>query len=359
MQKLLIALIPLLLAACAGPMTQRVAVSDAANDAEAKQQKIIALRTMTEDRVRLDRVAYPILTKAHSMCGDKVAYHYGWTLSNRFNMGKDFREAAEAAFGLDDYIRVRTLIEGGAAMRAGLKIGDKITAIDSQPLPSGEDGAKKIRDSKFIGAWAKSPELRVTIERPEGVSTVVLQGEKACAYAIQFAMGDSVNAYADGKNIVVFRGLMRVARNDTELALVIGHELAHNAMGHLDKKKQNAGLGSFIDILAAMRGINTQGMFGKMGAGAYSQDFEAEADYVGLYMLAATGVDIAEAPQFWRRMAAENPGSINSNHAASHPATSYRFLALGKTVQEIEEKKRKNQPLVPDKKAPSEEEQRQ
>lgn len=47
-----------LVAACAGPTTQRVAVSDAANDAEAKQQKIIALRTMTEERVRLDHVAY-------------------------------------------------------------------------------------------------------------------------------------------------------------------------------------------------------------------------------------------------------------------------------------------------------------
>lgn len=350
MQKLFIAFLPLLLAACAGTSTQRIAISDAANDAEARQQKIIALQTMAEERARLDRVAYPILTKAQSMCGDKVVYNYGWMLSNRFSIDKNFREAAQTAFGLDDAIRVRSLIDGAAAMKAGLKVGDKIVAIGDQTLPQAEEGAKQISDAKWRESLGKLSELSVVVERPEGRSTVVLRGEKACSYGVAFATGDAVNAYADGKNIVVFRGLMRMTKNDTELALVVGHELAHNAMGHLEKKKQNAGLGSLVDLLAAFRGVNTQGAFGKMGAGAYSQDFEAEADYVGLYMLAATGVDITEAPKFWRRMAAENPGSINSNHAASHPATSYRFLALEKTVQEIEEKKRNNQPLVPAKK---------
>lgn len=359
MRKLIIFFLPLLLAACAGTTTQRVSVSDAANEAEIKQQKIIALQTMAEERARLERVAHPILTKAQSMCGDKVAFNYGWALSNRFSVDKNFREAAQTAFGLDDAIRVRSLIDGGAAMKAGLKVGDKIVAINDQPLLQGEEGARQMSDPKWREGVGKLPLLNVTVDRPKTRFTVILQGEKACNYGVLFAANDAVNAYADGKNIVVFRGLMRVAKNDTELALVIGHELAHNAMGHLDKKQQNAGLGSLVDLLAAFRGVNTQGAFGKMGAGAYSQDFEAEADYVGLYMLAATGVDIAEAPKFWRRMAAENPGSINSNHAASHPATSYRFLALEKTVQEIEEKKRNGQPLVPEKKAAAEEQAKQ
>ncbi len=73
-------------------------------------------------------------------------------------------------------------------------------------------------------------------------------------------------------------------------------------------------------------------------------------------MLAVVGIEIKDAPHFWRRMAAENPGSINSNHAASHPVTSYRFLALEKTVQEIAEKQHNHQPLVPEKKAITEEE---
>lgn len=354
MQKLVIAALALLLAACTGTTTQRIAVSDAASEAEAKTQKVIALRAILDDEARLDRIAYPILTGAHSMCGDKVAYTYGLKLSNRFDYGKDFREAAATVLGLDEHIRVRALIAGGAARKVGLHVGDRIIAINGQELPAGEDGIKKLRDSEFIKTINEAPELNVTVERAEGRSTLRLQGEKACNYAVRFVLGDAVNAFADGKSIVVFRGLMRMARNDNELALVIGHELAHNAMGHIDKKKQNAGLGSFFDLLAAARGVNTQGMFGKMTAGAFSQDFEAEADYVGLYMLATTGIDIADAPQFWRRMAAENPGSINSNHAASHPATSYRFLALEKTVQEIAEKKRKNQPLVPEKKTPAE-----
>ncbi len=350
MKKLATTAIALLLAACAGTTTQRFGISDAATDAEAKKQREIALRAILEDEARLDRIAYPILTKAHPLCGDNVAYTYGWRITNVFGYGKDFRDVATTVLGLDEHVSVRALIPGSTAIKGGVRIGDRVVAINGQELPKGEDGLKKLRDPEFTDAIGKAPELTVTVERPEGRATLRLQGEKACNYLVRFMLGDAVNAFADGKSIVVLRGMIRMARNDNELALVIGHELAHNAMGHIDKKKQNAGLGSFFDLLAAVRGVNTQGMFGKMAMGTYSQDFEAEADYVGLYMLALTGVDIAEAPHFWRRMAAENPGSINSNHAASHPATSYRFLALEKTVREIAEKKRNNQPLVPERK---------
>jgi hypothetical protein len=47
-------------------------------------------------------------------------------------------------------------------------------------------------------------------------------------------------------------------------------------------------------------------------------------------------------------MAAEHPGSIKSNHAASHPATSERFLAIEKTVAEIRLKAESGQNLTPD-----------
>jgi len=107
-------------------------------------------------------------------------------------------------------------------------------------------------------------------------------------------------------------------------------------------------LGSLLDIVAAAYGVNTQGAFGNAAARAHSQGFEAEADYVGLYIMARSGRDIDNSPRFWRRMAASHPGSIQRSGAASHPATPERFLAMEKTIKEIKKKERLGEPLVPE-----------
>ena len=44
---------------------------------------------------------------------------------------------------------------------------------------------------------------------------------------------DEVNAYAYSGGMVVFTGLAHVIKNDNELALVIGHELAHITLSHV------------------------------------------------------------------------------------------------------------------------------
>jgi predicted Zn-dependent protease len=119
-------------------------------------------------------------------------------------------------------------------------------------------------------------------------------------------------------------------------------------MRHQKAKMQNYMLGSLLDILAAAYGINTQGTFGNSAAQAYSQEFEAEADYVGLYIMALAGLEIENSANFWRRMAALHPGSIGRNHASSHPATAERFVAIEQTVLEIRQKQAGGLALTPE-----------
>jgi Peptidase family M48 len=158
-----------------------------------------------------------------------------------------------------------------------------------------------------------------------------------------------LNAFADGKNVFIARGMMRFAQDDTELALVVSHEMAHNSMLHMKAKTSNYVLGTVLDILiTATTGVNTQGTFGNMAASRYSQEFEAEADYVGLYMMAAAGKNIDSAPKFWRRMAAAHPTGIEADYSSSHPSTAYRLLALEETVKEIKLKKETGASLTPE-----------
>jgi len=97
-------------------------------------------------------------------------------------------------------------------------------------------------------------------------------------------------------------------------------------------------LGFIVVILFSGVGVNTQGAFAYMASYAYSREFEAEADYVGMYFAVHAGVGVSEAPTFWRGMAVAHPGSIKANNASSHPATPARFVALKATAKEIHEK---------------------
>jgi predicted Zn-dependent protease len=143
------------------------------------------------------------------------------------------------------------------------------------------------------------------------------------------------------------------AKNDNHLAFVIAHEFAHNIMQHIAATRQNVTIGALLgtvaDVAAGAAGANTQGLFGKVGSQQgllkYSAAFEAEADYVGLYILARAGYKIEDAPDFWRIMSQANPDSVYVS--STHPTNPARTIAMGKTVAEIRAKQKAGQPLIP------------
>lgn len=162
-----------------------------------------------------------------------------------------------------------------------------------------------------------------------------------------------LNAHADGQNVTIYPAMIDFAQNDNHLAFVIAHEFAHNIMRHVQAQQKNVTVGTLFgamaDIAAGAAGANTQGMFSKVGQQQgimrYSSDFENEADYVGLYILARAGFAIEQAPDFWRIMSQASPDSIYISQ--SHPTNPARTIAMGKTVTEIRAKQRGGQRLVP------------
>jgi predicted Zn-dependent protease len=72
--------------------------------------------------------------------------------------------------------------------------------------------------------------------------TINITPVQACDFAVHLAPDDVKNAYADGENIVVYKGMMDFFKNDEEIALVFSHELAHNSMKHIDAKKKKCNI---------------------------------------------------------------------------------------------------------------------
>jgi predicted Zn-dependent protease len=212
--------------------------------------------------------------------------------------------------------------------------------------------------------WRNHPGMRKQFERVAGriekAGAALCQDiglpkkDRRCYYYFDTSRDEEINAFADGKNIVVAQGMQRFVESDDELAVVLGHELAHNLMGHIDAHKDNAitGLlvGAVLDGIAASQGMNTSGDFAKSGMEAggisHSVSFEQEADYIGLYIAARAGYNIKVAPQFWRRMSVEDPRGIYTSK--THPSNAERSASMQKTIAEISAKRKQHLALVPE-----------
>ena len=129
----------------------------------------------------------------------------------------------------------------------------------------------------------------------------------------------SVNAFARRDGVLGFNGgLIRVAGVDDEIAMVVGHEIAHIMLGHNQKQESNETMGGLLglavglgvaydlaphtdsDVLADIVSGSTQAA-AQVGRLAYSPEMELEADILSAYMLHEAGYDLDLAKNFFIR----------------------------------------------------------
>lgn len=347
--------LPLMLASgCAAPRTQMPAVDASLSAAEAEKQREFILRDVVDAQRRVAEVALPLLMAAAPFCPEQQRHVDGMMTLNLNALEGEYRDAAQRAFGLDDRLEVIAVLKGSPAEAAGIEPGDVLVSLDGDAVPRGTGATKAWRKEFEIAAERDPDGFDLVVERAGSPKVARLVPVKACNYDVELELDEGVNAYADGEKIMVTRGMLRFVESDAELALVIGHEIAHNAMGHSDSKQQNAlggaAGGLLLDILAAAAGVNTGGAFTRAGADAgrqaYSVEFEQEADYVGLYIVARSGHTTDQAPNFWRRMATLSPDAVTLT--TTHPPTSERFVALEQAAAEIERKRSSGAELLPE-----------
>lgn len=120
----------------------------------------------------------------------------------------------------------------------------------------------------------------------------------------------NASAMANGA-VWVYTGLMD-AMDDDELAIVMGHELAHYSYEHIRRNQSRGGLGSILGASAQVAGAVIGGtagalaqMGGQLGASAllsgYSREYEDQADRVGLRYVYEAGYDVTKGPELWAR----------------------------------------------------------
>ena len=330
-------------AACA-PVSTGPKVSKEAAEAEAEKQRLLVFDEQIKLYTRLANVAWPILEKNADLCEGNTLKTFEAMIVNKTFMGDEF-ESTLTTRGFGDTPAFFVIGQDSPLQGKGVSVGDKLIKIDDWDVPSGSKAMSKVRE-KIIEIGKTDESVRFTIETKDGTKEISSDMRSVCNYDFGVVNSDQVNAFANGSAVFVTSGMMRFVDTDTELATIVGHEMAHNLMGHIQKKEGNAIIGMILDILIAGAGVNTGGLFSKAGAQAYSQDFEREADYVGLYLMARAGYDTKGTANLWRRMATTHPGSTSMAAASTHPATPERFLALEATSDEIQKKIDAGEPLT-------------
>lgn len=343
-------LIPLALAAALAGCSSdapRVAVADSELKAEEQVQNDLALDATLHEHARLLDIAFPLAAASAELCGGDVAPGFGLNIANLSNLREELRGAAQTRLHLGDAAQILHVVPNSPADKAGLKEGERIAGVGGHAIAPGDDSAQNAMAA--MRKAGKGP-LEFEIAAQDGATRKVgIAPVSMCSYSFFIAKSDAVNAFAEGDSVVVMTGMMRFAATDQELALVLAHEMAHDVMRDSQHMPASAIPGAIVDfVVSDLFGFNTERVFTRGGGRSYTQDFEAEADTLGLYMMARAGMDIDGAPEFWRRIAANYPESIKDSLSAAHPPSPYRFVLMKKTIAEIKDRETKGAALVPD-----------
>ncbi len=139
-----------------------------------------------------------------------------------------------------------------------------------------------------------------------------------------------------GRPVIAFTlSLIAEARNQDELAFILGHEAAHHISGHLERKQQSAVFGALIlGGLASAAGIQdirtAQDVGATLGARSYSKEFELEADALGTVVAYRAGYDPLRGAAFFDRL--PDPGN---RFLGTHPPNSDRKATVQRTLAQL------------------------
>ena len=126
-----------------------------------------------------------------------------------------------------------------------------------------------------------------------------------------------VNAFClPGGRVAVYTAMLRVVKNDDQLATVLSHEIAHALAHHANER------------------ITTEesGQVNWLFRQAYDRQQESEADHIGLFLMTFADYDPDEALAFWQRMARLSNGGQLPEILSNHPSDQHRINQMRKWI---------------------------
>lgn len=161
----------------------------------------------------------------------------------------------------------------------------------------------------------------------------------AASWEVVLFDSPQINAFAlPGGRIGVYTGLLKVAKDQDQLAAVLGHEVAHVLAKHSNERLSNnqvANLGMVAANMALGESQVSQTAMAALGLGVqvgyllpYGRVQESEADVLGLQLMARAGFQPEAAVSLWQNMANATPNQPSVEFLSTHPANERRIGQL-------------------------------
>jgi len=193
---------------------------------------------------------------------------------------------------------------------------------------------------------ARDPVANEQLERV-GRRIAVATGRADYQWKFTLLESREANAFClPGGKVAVYTGILPITQDDTGLAVVLGHEIAHAIAHHGAERVSQAllveaGLAATQVALANQDPGTAKQITSLLGAGAtvgvmlpWGRAQESEADHLGLIFMAKAGYDPRAALAFWQRMMQEAKGPRPPEFLSDHPSDQTRIRQIGAWIPE-------------------------
>lgn len=253
-------------------------------------------KDVRRDMTTVSAIDWRLSRQASRYCVDLVV-DVGMRLDDLGAYSERSQERVAAELLLGPKPQIVALDPLGIAEAAGLEQGDVIEAINGKPVLAFSHGIRGTTISERVERGMmllpRNKELEIRAVRSGEVQHYRLLPSEKCDYLPTLIVDEHLRAFSDTTGLAVSTGMVRFAETDDELAIILGHELAHIIMKSHGSRLRNKN----------------------------KEDF---ADWLGVYLASCAGYDAERGIRFWRRYK-KRPFDFLS---VSHRSNSARYKRL-------------------------------
>lgn len=234
---------------------------------------------------------------------------------------------------------------GAAQAREGVEVGGNSAFSNLVPAEEVEAGAaqeyaKLLAEARAKGILAGADNAQVKRLRAIAQRIIPLAPEwndraRSWKWEVNLLGSKEINAFCmPGGKIAFYSGILQDLKlSDDEVAMVMGHEMAHALREHArERMGKSAATGIGASLLSQLLGLGDVGQtVTRYGAQLLTLKFgredESEADLVGMELAAKAGFNPRAAVTLWKKMDATNNGAP-PEWLSTHPSGSARIAQI-------------------------------
>jgi len=225
----------------------------------------------------------------------------------------------------------------------------KLVPADELEGAATQEYAKLMAEARSKGALAPADHPQLRRLRAIAARLVPQTAQwndraRAWRWEVNLIGSKQINAFCmPGGKIAFYTGILdQLKLTDDEVAMVMGHEMAHALREHARARiAKSQGTGTLLSLGAQLLGL---GQLGDMAASIgtqlltlrFSREDESDADLVGLELAARAGYNPQAAVSLWEKMGQAGDGANGPSFLSTHPSGPARIQQLQANVPKVQ-----------------------